>query len=470
MTIQKKLLLISAGGILPLAITTIMSFLAFQQVDPEKSTLIAVTNALNDQMRADMMHDALRADVQAAMIAAASSDFDTVTSDVRKHNQTIQEMFSRTLTRAVPDKIHSTMASIKPQLETYGAMAAEIAGLARNNKDAATSRMPAFQAKFAELEDAMGKLDDNLEAAASDSQKSAVSGLKSSKAMMLIAGLLSAILLMAAGFWVSRTTNRELHKGIGTLSEAARQLTMAAENIASSSQAVADGSSTQAATLEEISASSEQISAMAARNLDNCRSASQSVSQSQQKFDVADSSLGQMVQAMTDISSHSDKISRIIKAIDEIAFQTNILALNAAVEAARAGQAGMGFAVVADEVRNLAHRSAQAARDTSALIEESIQRSNSGQTKVADVADVIRAITEEARQTRTLVEDVSTGSEEQTRGIQEVAQSIVQMQRVTQSTAASAEESAAAAQELQAQSETLKEVVSHLTLLVGEVA
>ena len=171
---------------------------------------------------------------------------------------------------------------------------------------------------------------------------------------------------------------------------------------------------------------------------------------------------------MSEIKSSSDKISKIIKTIDEIAFQTNILALNAAVEAARAGEAGMGFAVVADEVRSLAQRCAQAAQDTAGLIEESIAKSNDGKTKVDQVAVAIRSITEQAAKIKTLVDEVSLGSQEQARGIEQVAKAVSQMEQVTQKSAASAEEGASAGEELTAQSETLKEIVGRLTAMVGE--
>ena len=185
------------------------------------------------------------------------------------------------------------------------------------------------------------------------------------------------------------------------------------------------------------------------------------------KDKATNQSLDQSVVAMGEINTQSDKIARIIKVIDEIAFQTNILALNAAVEAARAGEAGMGFAVVADEVRNLAQRCAQAARDTSALIEESIAKSNDGKTKVDQVATAIRAITEDGGKVKTLVDEVNLGSQEQVRGIEQIAKAIAQMDRVTQKTAADAEETASAAEELNAQSETLKDIVDRLTAMVG---
>ena len=266
---------------------------------------------------------------------------------------------------------------------------------------------------------------------------------------------------------VVRQINSSLRKMISELSEGAEQVASAAGQISSSSQSLAQGSSEQAASLEETSASSEEINSMARKNAENSQSADGLVTQSQQKFVETNQSLEQMVVAMSEIKGSSDKIAKIIKVIDEIAFQTNILALNAAVEAARAGEAGMGFAVVADEVRNLAQRCAQAAKDTAALIEESIAKSNDGKTKVDQVAVAIRAITEESAKVKTLVDEVSLGSQEQTRGIEQIGQGLTQMEQVTQQSAANAEESAAAAEELTAQASTLMEVVHRLSSMVG---
>ena len=174
-----------------------------------------------------------------------------------------------------------------------------------------------------------------------------------------------------------------------------------------------------------------------------------------------------MLSAMEEINSSSSKISRIIKVIDEIAFQTNILALNAAVEAARAGEAGMGFAVVADEVRNLAQRSAQAARDTAELIEESIAKSRDGKIRVAELANSIREITEAATRTKTLLDEVSVGSEEQARGVEQIGRAITQMEQLTQQTATAAEQGAAAADQLRAESRGMQDVAAELTAMIG---
>jgi methyl-accepting chemotaxis protein len=280
---------------------------------------------------------------------------------------------------------------------------------------------------------------------------------------MLVLSLLVGLVIVM----VVRSINATLRRAVSELSEGAGQVASAAGQISSSSQSLAQGASEQAASLEETSASSEEINSMARKNAENSQAANGLVTQSQQKFTETNHSLETMVVAMGDIKASSDKVAKIIKVIDEIAFQTNILALNAAVEAARAGEAGMGFAVVADEVRNLAQRCAQAAKDTAALIEESIVKSNDGKTKVDQVAVAIRAITEESAKVKTLVDEVSLGSLEQTRGIEQVAKALTQMEQVTQQSAANAEESAAAAEELTAQASTLMDVVGQLNAMVG---
>jgi methyl-accepting chemotaxis protein len=180
----------------------------------------------------------------------------------------------------------------------------------------------------------------------------------------------------------------------------------------------------------------------------------------------SNTALREMVASMEAIKTSSEKVAKIIKTIDEIAFQTNILALNAAVEAARAGEAGMGFAVVADEVRNLAQRSAVAARDTAALIEEAITSSHKGAEKLDQVSISIGAITESANRVKSLVEEVSESSKQQTIGIDQTSTAIAQISRVTQTSAASAEESAAASEQLSAQAETMRELVLSLSAMV----
>jgi methyl-accepting chemotaxis protein len=261
--------------------------------------------------------------------------------------------------------------------------------------------------------------------------------------------------------------SKDLRRVALQLSKGAEQIHSASSQVAASSQTLAQGASEQAASLEETSASTEEITSMTRKNAENSKSAAEVMVTVDREVKRGNETLDLMVSSMQQINASSDKISKIIKVIDEIAFQTNILALNAAVEAARAGEAGMGFAVVADEVRNLAQRSAQAAKDTSALIEESIGTSRDGSAKLEQVAGVIRAITESATQVKTLVDEVNMGSQEQARGIDQISKAITQMDQVTQGTAASAEESASASEELSAQAQALNHIVSELGSMVG---
>jgi len=275
------------------------------------------------------------------------------------------------------------------------------------------------------------------------------------------------LLIGIGGPVVVRRVCGELRVLTEQLQDRSGQVAGAASHVSAASHSLAQGASQQAASLEETSSSSEEINSMAGRNSESSRHAAELMGQSQKRLAVANDQLNQMVRAMQEIDVSSGKISKIIKVVDEIAFQTNILALNAAVEAARAGEAGMGFAVVADEVRNLAQRCATAAGDISALIQDSLLKSRDGKAKVDQVTDTIRLITEETEDMKALVDEINLGSEEQTRGIAQVSKSIVEMDRMTQQTATGAQQSAEAGTELTTQSEALNQIVQRLTSMVG---
>ena len=284
---------------------------------------------------------------------------------------------------------------------------------------------------------------------------------------MVALGLTVLVLLAGAGGVVAVAgLARTLKAVTETVAGGAQRVAEAAVQVSSSSEVLARDSSTNAASLEEASASAEEIRAMARRNAENSRSAVGIVTRSVENFSATTRALDDMVDAMNGIHGSSQKISKIIKVIDEIAFQTNILALNAAVEAARAGEAGMSFAVVADEVRNLAQRSAQAAKDTAALIEESIANSDSGKSKVDRVAEAIHTATSDTARIQALIEQVNGGSEEQAKGLEQIGKAIELMERSGQTTAATAGQSAAAAKELTAESEALTNVGRQLRALM----
>jgi len=329
-------------------------------------------------------------------------------------------------------------------------------------KVATEKGVPIYEANTRDASRLTAVEQENLQA-----ERAAAASLKSTAMWLAVVMLALAIGLGGIVVFVVRQTNRVLQRSAAELGETAEQVASAAGQVSASSQALAQGASEQAASLEETSASSEEITSMTRKNTDNSKMAAEHMVEASAIVSEANKTLEGMVASMREINASSDKIGKIIKVIDEIAFQTNILALNAAVEAARAGEAGMGFAVVADEVRNLAQRSAQAAKDTAALIEESIAKSNEGSTRLEQVATAIRAITQSSQKVKTLVDEVNLGSEEQARGIEQIAKAITQMEQVTQKTAANAEESASAGEEMSAQANALNAIVQRLRALVG---
>ncbi|MCW5982345.1 MAG: hypothetical protein KIT09_29940 [Bryobacteraceae bacterium] len=283
---------------------------------------------------------------------------------------------------------------------------------------------------------------------------------------------LALVVLMAAaltGFAtvLTRRIGNNLRRAATELASGSEQIKSAAEQIASSSQTLAAGATEQAASLEETSASTEEITAMTGRTSETLRQAAGLMADASLRVGDANQRLDLLVTAMKEVESSGQKVSKIIRVIDEIAFQTNILALNAAVEAARAGEAGLGFAVVSDEVRSLAQRCAQAAHDTTALIEESIAKSKECAHRLDEVSESIRSTTTTTGQTKALIDEVTVASQEQARGTQQIARAVSQMGEVTQRTAAGAEEGAAAAQQLNGQAAVLGRVVKDLGALVG---
>lgn len=264
-----------------------------------------------------------------------------------------------------------------------------------------------------------------------------------------------------------RRATGSFRTAMNEMNEGSRQVASAASQVSANSQALAQGASEQAASLQQTSVSTDAIRSKALTNQQHSSEAVAVVEQWQHKFEQTSELLDQMVAAMTTITSQSQRIATITKTIDEIAFQTNLLALNAAVEAARAGEAGMGFAVVADEVRGLAQRSAQAAKDTSAVIEDQIRSSAEGKAQVDRVAEAIHHLVQDSNRVRQLVNEVYHDSQEQSAGIDQVNRAIVEMQTVTRTNAARAEEGASVAEELTAQSQAWKGMIQSLARMLG---
>jgi methyl-accepting chemotaxis protein len=280
--------------------------------------------------------------------------------------------------------------------------------------------------------------------------------------------MLPAAGLVMAGFYCLNRFMivRPLSMVIDSINSASQQTSAASTQTSSSSQSLAQGASEQAASLEETSSALEEISSMTKKNAETAKVAAQLAGEAESSSKHGNQAMSRMSSAIDEIQSRATETARIVKTIDEIAFQTNLLALNAAVEAARAGEAGKGFAVVAEEVRNLAMRAGEAAKNTGQLIEASVTSSKSGVALAREVESALSQITQTSTRVNGLINEIASASVEQSTGIQQVNQSVAQMDKVTQTNAATAEESAAASEELASQAVLLADSVKTLSGLV----
>ncbi|HLK64913.1 MAG TPA: methyl-accepting chemotaxis protein [Bryobacteraceae bacterium] len=297
---------------------------------------------------------------------------------------------------------------------------------------------------------------------------SVASSSKSAHLRNVTIGLMTlALVIGTLVFRIVRQTGATLRTFAARMAESADQVANAASQVSGASQALAEGATEQAASLQQTSASTEEVASITRKNADNALQVAGLMQQTEHSALDVNQTLDRMATKMKEIDSSSNKIARIIKVIDEIAFQTNILALNAAVEAARAGEAGLGFAVVADEVRNLAQRCAQAARDTAELIEESIENSHDGNARLDQMAGAVHTMTGNSSRVKSLVDEVNLGSQEQARGMEQISRAVLQMEQVTQKTAAGAQQSASAGTELNQYAAGLRGLVQQMREMVG---
>lgn len=285
-------------------------------------------------------------------------------------------------------------------------------------------------------------------------------------AMVIISAVMAAV-LGGAGLFLARILTNPIRKVTEMLRESFEQISSASGQVSESSQHLAKNSCNQASSLEHISGSMKEISKLTDKNIKNVEEVTKSGEITAQGMKKSNQSLKKTSECMKLIAADGEQTSKIVRTIDEIAFQINLLALNAAVEAARAGEAGTGFAVVAEEVRNLALRSTAATKDTEILINQTMQHIREGSELVGQAMEDFYQMGQDAKKTTAFINEINISSKDQALSIVQVNESVRQMNDLTQQTAASAEESASAAEEMTAQAENMKSVIDELVYLVG---
>jgi methyl-accepting chemotaxis protein len=395
-----------------------------------------------------------RADIEKQINAIKEANNETY----KKYEATIQDPKNR--------QLYETLLVTR---KAWGAARDKFLGLARDGKAAEAQAcfekevMPAIKALSVDAQ-AVAKFNEDQ---ATHDGKDIATTVGMSKTILLggIGAALGIGLVLA--WMIVRNTNRALLRISDILNAGSEQTSAAAGQVSGSSQTLAQGASEQAAALEQTTSALEEMSSMTRKNAETAQQASSLSAEAQSAAASGNEAMGKMSAAIGEIEKSASETAKIIKVIDEIAFQTNLLALNAAVEAARAGEAGKGFAVVAEEVRNLAMRSAEAAKNTASLIEGSVNNARNGVALNNEVAKMLGGITTAATKVNALVGEIAAASREQAQGIGQVNTAVAEMDKVTQSNAASAEESAAASEELASQAEQMRSVVRDLVELVS---
>jgi methyl-accepting chemotaxis protein len=324
-----------------------------------------------------------------------------------------------------------------------------------------------FEARIGEVERRMGQLRHFAETEFAAGQTTIAQQIVlTSKASLWVSGL-SIVVGGTVAFLIARRITQRISRIVHDLGESSGSVSTAANQVSLSGRTLAEGASSQAASLEETSAALHEIASMARRNTEAAQQAKSIATDTRVAAEAGANEVEAMNAAMEAIKTASTGISKIIKTIDQIAFQTNILALNAAVEAARAGEAGAGFAVVAEEVRALAQRSASASRETAEKLADSVAKSNHGVTVCTQVATRLRDIAGKSRTVDELVGEITLASGEQTQGIEQLNQAVTQMDGIVQASVAQTEEGAQVGEELNGQAITMRQCVDALTKVVG---
>ena len=397
-----------------------------------------------------------------AQAASAKQSLNKLVEGAKAIDKEIAEMEQFDATFKDPERRSALKAAIDEAT-------AQLQGLAKVSEGVARSRVlyeKEMRSLAADFSGRVMKLNQMLAERRQQLQQTTTAAQGRNETLVLGLSLVGIVFGIVAGYFIVRSVTHPIAHVAAVLKEGSDRTAAASRQVSSASQAMADGSCQQAASLEETSSSLVEMGSMIKRTAEHTESARQMAGETRKAADHGSDDMKAMKDAMDSIKSAGAEITKIIKTIDEIAFQTNILALNAAVEAARAGEAGAGFAVVAEEVRNLAHRSAEAARETAAKIENSNQRSEHGIRLSERVGNNFNEITQRARKLDTMIQEIADAAKQQSQGIETINAEISRIDQITQANSASAEETASSSAELQSQADRLREAVEELNRMV----
>ena len=440
---------------------TLQKILSDAKGNGDMNGAFKVANALKAYFESSSLVNSFMLTSSETYAKAAQQSIGAVATAAQKLEQDQAELvkMDATLKDEEKDKL---IAALRATTDAYGKDLQEVIALKHQRNDLIVQLdkvAPQFTAALSRLRQAVAAFQSDLEQRMRTEQRQ--------NERLLLAGALAGVLVGLAGAWfIIRSITRPIAAVAQRLAAEASGTHAAALSVSEVSQSMADGATRQAASLEESSASLHELASMTQRNSESAGSAKTLAAEARTTADAGAHDMTAMKEAMIAIQCSSAEISKIIKTIDEIAFQTNILALNAAVEAARAGEAGAGFAVVAEEVRSLAQRSAVAAKETSAKISDASTKSEQGVAICGQVGASLDAIVDRIRQLDETMAGIAQASNEQTEGITQLNQAVAGMDKITQSNAALAQQSAASAQDLQTQSAQVNGAVAELLQMV----
>ncbi|MTV39304.1 methyl-accepting chemotaxis protein [Duganella radicis] len=505
LTIKQRLLLINLATLLFVGLVGLVGYYAVHVLDVSMDAISTNSAAMKDQLQADQAHDALRADVLAARLAAEKNDpaeVKEVRQDTAEHIALFRKLIKEMDAASTDAEVRQAMEKVRPDVDRYLKSAEEMVALSLSDPPAAQAKFAAFMDSFRVLEKSMAALSDLIEKNSDATKQVGDEAVVRSRIHIIGFGLLAVVVSLVVGQMISRSILQPLDAAVGFASRVARgdlsvplvveegdttetgqlkralrdmngslhgivsqvrggtdAIALASGEIASGNLDLSSRTEAQASSLQETASSMEEMTSAVRQNSSNAGEANQLASSAAQVATRGGAVMAQVVDTMGGINASSQKIVDIIAVIEGIAFQTNILALNAAVEAARAGEQGRGFAVVASEVRSLAQRADAAAKEVRQLIEASAAQVQEGSALVGQAGGTMEEIVSSIQRVTSIVGEIAAASREQEMGIDQVNQAIATIDTATQQNAALVEQAAAAAAAMQEQAAQLAEAV-----------